>query len=149
MNANGHIKQSIILANLFLTIAIAGCNKKDVFCEIRNGDYDLVVKGSYNGTADYIGQGENYTPAVKRCRRLIEKSLNLLPMITRRHFSAPGNLNFDFKMVLLDRAGNSLVLRYYAPIFGDQIVAGYQLFFVFDLSRDKLTRIFSSEVPLE
>jgi hypothetical protein len=139
----------IFLTSVILLILLVNCRETDILRTIRNGDYSLITKGSYKGTADYNGQGENYTPAVKRCRRLIEKSIDLLPMITRHHFPAPGNLNFDFKMVLLDRTGNALVLRYYAPIFGDNIVAGYQLFFVFDLSRDELIRIFSSEVPLE
>jgi hypothetical protein len=136
-------------SSAMLLILLVNCRGAEIFRTIKNGDYGLVVKGSYNGTADYIGQGENYTPAVKRYCRLIEKNIDLLPQITRHHFSAPGTLNFDFKMVLVDRQNNFLVLRYFAPIFGDHLIAGYQLFFVFDLGRNELIRIFSSAVPLE
>jgi len=141
-------KQILFSAAVLLILSVR-CHEPDILRTIKNGNYGLVVKGSYNGTADYIGQGENYTPAVKRYCRLIEKSIDLLPQITRHHFSAPSTLNFDFKMVLVDRQNNFLVLRYFAPIFGDHLIAGYQLFFVFDLSRNALIRIFSSAVPLE
>lgn len=130
-------------------IAVLSCKKNDLFNDLRSGDYRLVVKGTYNGTAEYIGQGENYGPAVKRYRWLVEKNIDLLPRLTRVHFSAPGYLNYGYKMALLDRLKNFLVLRYFARIYGDPLIAGYQLFFVFDLSRDKLARVFSSEVPLE
>jgi hypothetical protein len=132
-----------------LTVAALGCGKKDIFYGLRAGDYDLVVKDSYRGTAEYIGPGDDYGPILKRYRRQIEKNLDFLPRITRHHFRVPDILHFDYKMVLLDRTNDFLVLRYYAPIRGDHLIAGYQLFFVFDLDRNKLVRICSSEVPLE
>jgi len=139
----------ILFSSVMLLILLVNCRETDILRTIKNGDYSLVSKGSYKGTADYIGHGENYIPVVDRYRRLIENNINLLPKITRHHFSAPETLNFDFKMVLLDRSNNLLVLRYFAPIFHDHLIAGYQLYFVFDPGRDRLTRIYSSEVPLE
>jgi hypothetical protein len=137
------------LIGLCIIVVVLGCKKNDMFHGLRAGDYGMVIKGSYRGTAEYIGAGENYSTIVKRYRRAIEKNADLLPKITRYHFRVPDVLAYDFKMVLLDRTRGLLVLRYYAPIRGDRLIAGYQLFFVLDPDRDALVQIYSSEVPLE
>jgi len=137
------------ITTLLLMIAVLSCKKNDMFHGLRAGDYGMVIKGSYRGTAEYIGAGENYSSIVKRYRRAIEKNADLLPKITRYHFRVPDVLAYDFKMVLLDRTRGLLVLRYYAPIRGDRLIAGYQLFFVLDPDRDTLVQVYSSEVPLE
>jgi hypothetical protein len=132
-----------------LIAATIGCGKKDLFRDIRSGDYSLVEKGSYRGTTEYIGSGDSLARTIARYRGGIEKDPDLLPKITRYCYRVPDILVFRYKMALLDRSAHALVLRYFAPIYDDHLIAGYQVFLVFDLDRDELIRACVSEVPLE
>ncbi len=134
---------ALILAQLI------GCREDDILGDFKRGDYHIVVAGSYDGTADYIGSGSACEKTVADYRRLIEAHIAVLSDITRHDFPGPAPLRFEFKMALWDRIRNYLVLRYYAPLAHDTIYAGYQLFFVCEVERKGLVRIYSSEVPLE
>lgn len=146
---NYYLGRMTYLLTLFLTIAVIGCRERDLLSDLREGDYRLVVMGRYDGSAEFIGPDEQSAKTVNAYRRLIEKDIRLLPLITRRHFAVTEILNFRFMMVLLDKNQNHLILRYYAPIHHDRLYAGYQLFFEFDLAQKRLAKIYSSEVPLE
>ncbi len=132
-----------------LLIITPQCREDNIFRGIEHGSDHLIVRGSYDGTADYLGDGAGQEKVLADYRHRIESKINYLPGIVRQHFAAKTDLRFEYKMALWDRDRHYLVLRYYAPIPTDSIIAGYQIFFVGDDRRVRLVKIFVSEVPLE
>lgn len=132
-----------------LLIITPQCREDDILRGIEHGGDHLIVRGSYDGTADYIGNGAGQEKVLADYRHRLESKINLLPVIVRRHFATDTDLRFEYKMALWDRDRHYLVLRYYAPLPADSLIAGYQIFFVGDGRRARLVKIFVSEVPLE
>jgi hypothetical protein len=116
---------------------------------MRQGDFDIVSRGTYNGRPKYLPHPGVFEERVTSYRSVIEKNKDILPNITRKFFLVPGRLYYRYKFVSFDLENNALILRYFAPIAGHNLYAGYQIQFVFDVSTDKLLQIFTSEVPLE
>lgn len=124
------------------------CNK-DIWYQIRHNNFEVVEKGTYRGNLKYMPQPEKFERFVNQYRQEIEKNLNLLPLMTTHHFSVKETLVYQYKFTWLDEQNNNLVLRYFAHIFNDPIFAGYQILFVYDISKNSLIKIYVSEVPLE
>jgi hypothetical protein len=133
---------------MFLIIT-TNCHEIDEFRKIRNGNFDIVSKGTYHGKAIFLREGKEYENIVLEWRAQIEKKKDVLPMITRKFFFAPEKLNYKFKFVTFDKEKNFMILRYFARQVSHPIYAGFQIQFVYDLDSKKLLRIYTAEVPLE
>ncbi len=140
------IRKIFILIFLFVMIV---CSKVDVFKKIRDGNFDIVAKGTYRGHAIFLRQAGEYEHLVNDLRSEIEKNRDVLPMITRKFFFVPQELFYRFKLIMLDNKKNYLLLRYFARVTDHPIYAGYQIQFVFDLESKNLIAIYTAEVPLE
>jgi len=143
---NSSITKIFIIISICLIIT---CKKVDEFQKIRDGNFDLVAKGKYEGKLNFLKQGNEYEDIVKVCRTEIEKNSDVLPAISKRYFSISENLFYKFKFVAIDKEKNNLILRYFARIMSHSLYAGYQIQFVLDIDSKKLIHIFTAEVPLE
>jgi hypothetical protein len=142
---NSMIKKYLI----FFCLVIISCRHADEFRKIREGNFEIVEKGTYHGRPQYIGQGGDYEDLVIKLRADIEKNSTLLPSITKKYFSTPYDLFYRFKFVALDKENNYLILRYFARIPEHPLYAGYQIQFVYAITTERLMHIYTSEVPLE
>lgn len=136
---------------IFVTVVlvILVCAKRNEFQKIRDGDFDIITKGTYHGTTIFLRQGGEYDRLVNDLRTKIERDRDILPMITRRFFFVSERLIYKFKFAALDEEKNYLILRYFARIMNHPLYAGYQIQFVFLLNTKGLTQIYTAEVPLE
>ncbi len=135
-----------VFLSLFLLIA---CKEKDVFRNMREGDYSMVAQGTYHGHAVFLRNTGEYEDLVNGLRSKIEENSDLLPLITKQFFSVPQELHYTFRLVLLDKERNYLILRYFARIPEHPLYAGYQIQFVCDVDAQHLIKIYTAEVPLE
>jgi hypothetical protein len=131
-----------------LLIIVLSCVHQTVFDRIEQGDYSMVSKGRYDQPAMFLDQGQYQEPVLK-LRRIIEKHFDLMSDITRQYYKVEDNLVFAFNYASLDTVGDKFVLRYFARTRQDPLLAGYQIFFVYDRVLKQFTRIYTSEVPLE
>lgn len=122
---------------------------RNIWYQMRHNNFELVEKGTYRGTLTYMPHPRQYEKLVNKYRQEIGKNLDLLPLMTLQHFSVNETLVYQYKFTWLDEQNNHLVLRYFAHIFNDPIFAGYQILFVYDMSKNSLIKIYVSEVPLE
>ncbi len=137
-----------ILIMLFMFLAIV-CKEEEALQKIKEGNFDMVNKGTYHGTAIYLRQGGEYKDLVDTFRNEIEKNRDVLPMITKKFFSVSETLIYKFKFVAFDESTNYLIVRYFARILDDPVYAGYQIQFVYNIETKNLVEIFTAEVPLE
>lgn len=140
---------SLRIGVLFLLFLLIGCKEKDVFRSIRNDDYSMVAQGTYHGHAVFLRDAGEYEDLVEQLRSQIEENIDVLPLITRKFFSVSHELQYTFKLLLLDRDENYLILRYFARIPEHPLYAGYQIQFVCDVESKRLIKIYTAEVPLE
>jgi hypothetical protein len=145
MTANYKIKISIIVSLFFIIV----CVKKNEFQKIKNGDFSIVTMGTYHGKPVYIGQGREYQILVNDFRDEIDRNKEILPMITRKYFLVAETLIYKFKYVAIDKEKNYLILRYFARVMNHPVYAGYQVQFIFDITKRQLVDIYTAEVPLE
>ncbi|MGB9720167.1 MAG: hypothetical protein ACPL28_01625 [bacterium] len=133
---------------LFIILSIC-CTQADIWHQVRRGNYELVEKGNYPGTLKYMPHPAQYEGYVNRCRREIERNLDLLPIMTKQYFTITQKLVYQYKFTWLDEDNQILLLRYFAHIYNDSVFAGYQILFVYDIRKNKIVKIFVSDVPLE
>lgn len=124
------------------------CAKDDVLSIVRKGDMSKVYRESYRRGLVFLGDGKEYAASVERLRRVIDKNMDVLDLLTERLYTEP-HLGYRFKYAALDDEKGVLVLRYFARIPEHPIYAGYQVQFVFDAESCDLLSIYTSEVPLE
>lgn len=137
-----------LLATYTLAVLIF-CYHANEWHRMRSGNFEMITKGTYCGKPRYLAQAGEYEILVKKFRAEIEKNIDVLVMITKKFFFAPKDLDYQFKFTSLDKEKNYLILRYFARILNHPVYAGYQIQFVFDLNLNKLTEIYTAEVPLE
>lgn len=135
-----------VFLSLFLLIA---CKEKDVFQNIRDGDYSMIAQGTYHGHAVFLRDTGEYEDLVTSLWSKIEENSDVLPQITKQFFSVSQELHYRFKLVLIDKEKNYLILRYFARIQEHPLYAGYQIQFVCDIDARHLIKIYTAEVPLE
>ncbi len=140
------ILKRVLIICLFTVIS---CPKKDTLLRLQDGDFAIVVKGRFSGRPTFLNQGRQYKNLVDDLRGKIEKNRDILPLITKKFFSATGRLIYKFKFVAFDEEKNSLILRYFARTMNHPVYAGYQIQFVFDLKTKDITEIYTAEVPYE
>ncbi len=143
-----NITRYLLFATSLINAAIR-CSQIDVWHKMRNGNFEMVTKGSYQGTLKYMPHPGQFENLVNRYRREIEDNLDLLPLITKQCYTIQETLSYQYKFTWLDEDNGFLVLRYFAHIYNDRILAGYQILFVYDTDRNRLAKIFVSDVPLE
>ncbi len=131
---------------VFFSLLPLTCKQDDEFQKIREGNFDIVLKGRYEGRPIYAEPTEEET--INSLRAHIEKNLDVLQIISDKYFGR-SILFYNFKFAALDQEKNRLVLRYFARITDDPIYAGYQIQFVYDINSKRLIQIFTCEVPLE
>lgn len=134
---------------LFVSSLVMRCRQKDVFQKIRDGDFSIVAQDTYRGHAVFLRDAGEFEDVVAELRAEIEKNINLLPVITRNFFSVSQELHYKFKLIMLDKEKNYLILRYFARIAEHTLYAGYQIQFVVDIDARRIIKIYSAEVPLE
>lgn len=125
------------------------CSRHDIWTKIRQGDFEIVEKGTYHGRLKYLPRPVGFEKLIEKYRGEIERHIDLLPVMTKRFFVVAEDLNYIYKFTWVDEERDYLVLRYFAPIFYHRFLAGYQIQFVFDTKTDKIVKIFVSGVPLE
>ena len=136
---------------IFVTVllVILVCAKRNEFQKIRDGDFDIITKGTYHGTTIFLRQGGEHNKLITDLRTEIERNMDILPVITEKFFFVSGRLIYKFKFAALDAGKSYLILRYFARIMNHPIYAGYQIQFVFSLNKKQLMQICTAEVPLE
>jgi len=140
---------SIKIGVLLLLFLLIACREKDVFRNMREGDFSMVAQGTYHGHAVFLRDAGGYEDVVKELRAKIERNSDVLPLITKKFFSVSQELRYRFKLVLLDKEKNYLIVRYFARIPEHPLYAGYQIQFVCDMDARRLVKIYTAEVPLE
>ena len=142
------MKQHLYLVLLF-TAVVLSCAHHTVFDRIENGDFSMVEKGRYNHPAMFLDEGGAYRDQVLDIRRSIEKHADLMPLIARQYFHVASDPVFTYKYVMLDTLNDCFVLRYFAYVYKDPRLAGYEIFFRYSNQRQDITGIYTNEVPLE
>jgi len=129
--------------------AALSCAHHTVFDRIKNGDFSMVSQGRYDHPARFLDEGREYHSSILKIRTVIEKYFDLMPLITEQYYTVEYDLVFTYKYALLDTMRHSVVLRYFARTHNDPVLAGYQIFFVYDTIAKEIIEIFTNEVPLE
>lgn len=137
--------RSVIIFSLLFIF----CSRRDIWNQIRHNNFELVEKGTYGGTLIYMPHPGEYEKLVNQYRNEIEANVDLLPLITKQEFFVKEDLVYQYKFTWLDQKNNFLILRYFAHIFKSPVYAGYQIQFVYDTYKNRLIKIYVSEVPLE
>jgi len=141
------MKAKNIIPFLFLMVV---CRENNEFNKLKEGDFAIVVRGTYRGRPIYLGpDNKKYEDLINQLCSKIDKHHDVLPMITRKFFFVPEKLVYKFKFATLDKEKKRLILRYFARVVSHPVWAGYQIQFVFDTTTKKLVQIFTAEVPLE
>jgi hypothetical protein len=109
----------------------------------------MVQQGRYEHPARFLDEGRGYLDQILEIRRSIEKHIDLMPQIARQYYNVGDDLTFIYKYALLDTVNHCLVLRYFARTHHDPLLAGYQIFFVYDTIARDVTKVYTNEVPLE
>ncbi|MEO0106500.1 MAG: hypothetical protein ABIL70_00410 [candidate division WOR-3 bacterium] len=133
---------------ILLTTTIS-CHQRDIWSKIREGNYEIIRKGSYRGKLKYLAQPGEHEATILRFRADIEKNIALFPEITKKFFVITDELKYQYKFTWLDEEKNYLILRYFARIYNHPVYAGYQIQFVIDKKEKQIIQIFITEVPLE
>lgn len=134
---------------VLLALLLMVCHVYDPLKELKQGDFDIVEPGKYHGTTIFLRAGTPYKDVADILRHEIEQNRDLLPIITRKHYDVQERLVYEFKFAALDSIRDTLILRYFARIYDHQILAGYQIQFVFKAGSRELVSIFTAEVGLE
>jgi hypothetical protein len=142
------IKHSTLIIGIFFILTSISCKKKDNLCLLRDGDFSIVMKGSYRGNLHFLGDGREHREAVEYLRELVETDFAVLDMISNRFYTIP-HLGYKFKYAALDMDSSMMMLRYFARIREHPVYAGYQIQFLFDAESRKLKAVYTEEVPLE
>ncbi|UCC11251.1 MAG: hypothetical protein JSW02_07805 [candidate division WOR-3 bacterium] len=145
------MKRQLILLSALIIVAIAttGCSRKTLLQKIDEGDLSSVYQGRYTGTTRFLRDGAEYKETVDMIRREIEAHEDLLMVMTGKYFPVDRLRTYKFKFAMVDETQGELILRYFARLPDHPVFAGCQLQFVYDLDAKQLTKIFTSEVPLE
>ena len=145
------MKHLFILLFVFITISVitTECSRKTILQKIDEGDLSGVYQGRYQGTTRFLRDGAEYKKTVDMIRREIEAHEDLLMVMTQKYFPVDDLMPYTFKFAMVDETQRELILRYFARLPDHPIFAGCQLQFVYDLDTRQLTKIFTSEVPLE
>jgi len=125
------------------------CKSTDVFEHIRNDTYDHIIRGTYEGSAQYIRDGGAFASLIADFRHRVETNTDVLPHIVHTFFPIAEQLTFRYKFTAHDAEAQCLVLRYFARIPEHRLFAGYQIQFVFDIPTEQLIGVYTAEVPLE
>lgn len=143
--------RTLILLSIVIMVAIStiGCGRKTLMQRIDDGDLSSVYQGRYRGTTRFLRDGAEYKDIVDVIRAEIEAHEDLLLIMTEKYFPIDELMAYKFKFVLVDETQGELILRYFARLPDHPVFAGCQLQFVYDLDSRQLTKIFTSEVPLE
>ena len=134
---------------IFFVILLVTCKHDPQFKKIRSGNFDIVIKGKYQGRLTHSLLTKENEETVNSLRASIEKNYDVLQLISEKYFDQHADLLYSFMYAAVDQEKNCLVLRYFARIPDDPIYAGYQIQFVYGISPRRLVQIFTTEVPLE
>lgn len=86
---------------------------------------------------------------ISALRQDIEAHENLLRQLVREHYDVKSPLEFRFSYAGLDSAHSRLVIRYFAPAFPLDKIAGWQVQLIYSLPKLTLTSLYVWAVPLE
>ncbi len=134
---------------IFFALLILNCTGYNFTREIEAENFALVRKEFYQDWTYADPTGGEYQKLVQRWRQIIESKPQLLRKIVGKYFSLPVDAQFEFKFASSDSLKKSLALRYFTPIQNHPEIAGYQVYFVFELRTQKIKAVYTSEVPLE
>jgi hypothetical protein len=132
-----------------VAIVTTGCSRKTLLQRIDEGDLSSVYQGRYKGTTRFLRDGAEYKETVDMIRAEIEAHEDLLLVMTGKYFPVDELMAYKFKFAMVDETQGELILRYFARLPDHPVFAGCQLQFVYDLDTKRLTKTFTSEVPLE
>jgi hypothetical protein len=139
--------KSWLLAVAALALA-AGCASQ-IAARVAQNDFALVQEGRYPGRARIANGDPALEKLVKPWRAEIEGNPELLRAIAEKYFSLPEESHFKYMYVGEDASADQVVLRYFAHDPHPIIMAGWQIFLVFDRRAKSLAAVYASEVPLE
>jgi hypothetical protein len=142
---------------LLISLLVISCLGKGYWVDrLKSGDYSMVKVGRYPHTTKMLryaadpASGSERDVLIGRTRKGIEDNLELLDTVTKHFFPEERTkLTFRYKFTSVDEERDMLILRYFAPIWFPEILAGYQCQFVVSQQMGTVEQIFLSEVALE
>ncbi len=132
-----------------VALLLLGCTRYDIVKEVERLDSAQIKKESYSNWTYADPTGGEFRKLVRERRQAIEGDSFFLTRIASRHFPLGKDARFRFKFASPDSLKSLLALRYFTPIKDHPEIAGYQVYFVFQLKTERLAGIYVSEVPLE
>jgi len=143
------IEPSLRLLAAILCLIATFCAHHSVFDRIAEGDLSMIIKGRYSRSAVFLDEGGIHCKQVLKIRTMIEKHFHLMPLIAEKYYQMDREPVFTFKYVLYDTVDHCYVLRYFARMHRDPVLAGYEIFFNYDADTKRIIEVYTNEVPLE
>jgi hypothetical protein len=131
---------------LYFIIFLSGCviSWKD---KIYKQDKEFIIKGRYPYHSIKIEEDGEYKEIVSNLRKEIEDKI-IFDKIVKTYFEIDYP-PFNFRMAMLDKERNNLIIRYFSRFFRPKIYAGIMIEFIYSLNEKKIDKIYVDLIPLE